>query len=198
MENDDDLSDAFIQLLSQQNDIWNLENGYNDKFTGSEYPLRSIDSGRGTALIASLQLYERYIENICRETIGFKVFLNTPGEELKVSQHFHVASPDDDLFIMIKPKIITSSSELDHYNPSHRQCFFSYEHQLRFFRNYTQSNCEMECLANFTATECGCVKFSMPSTFLIDFSFPFPFLLLNFLKKCLSNSTNCFRKYSLL
>lgn len=27
---------------------------------------------------------------------------------------------------------------------------------------YTQVNCELECLTNFTLTKCGCVKFSMP------------------------------------
>lgn len=48
--------------------------------------------------------------------------------------------------------------------------FFSTERQLRFFRTYTQYNCEAECLANFTQIQCGCVKFSMPSRFLMAFS----------------------------
>lgn len=29
-------------------------------------------------------------------------------------------------------------------------------------RTYTQQNCELECLTNFTFAVCGCVKFSMP------------------------------------
>lgn len=44
-----------------------------------------------------------------------------------------------------------------------RQCFFDTERQLRFFKIYTQRNCELECLANFTVKTCGCAKFSMPS-----------------------------------
>uniref|UniRef100_A0A1B0A6D3 Pickpocket protein 28 n=1 Tax=Glossina pallidipes TaxID=7398 RepID=A0A1B0A6D3_GLOPL len=30
------------------------------------------------------------------------------------------------------------------------------------FKIYSQNNCELECLANFTLTKCGCVKYSMP------------------------------------
>lgn len=45
---------------------------------------------------------------------------------------------------------------------SSRQCFFNDERYLRYFKVYTQQNCELECLANFTLATCGCVKFSMP------------------------------------
>lgn len=43
-----------------------------------------------------------------------------------------------------------------------RQCFFNEERYLQFFKVYTQQNCELECLTNFTLSQCGCVKFSMP------------------------------------
>lgn len=42
-------------------------------------------------------------------------------------------------------------------------CSLKLKHcKLRFYKNYTQANCEMECLSNYTKNECGCVKFSMP------------------------------------
>lgn len=43
-----------------------------------------------------------------------------------------------------------------------RQCYFQKEKYLRYFRSYTQSNCELECLTNYTLKSCGCVKFYMP------------------------------------
>lgn len=50
------------------------------------------------------------------------------------------------------------------FPPTHhsRQCYFNGERYLRFFQVYTQQNCELECLANYTMAKCGCVKFSMP------------------------------------
>lgn len=43
-----------------------------------------------------------------------------------------------------------------------RGCLFSYERYLKFFKIYTKSNCEVECITNYTLSECGCVKFHMP------------------------------------
>lgn len=43
-----------------------------------------------------------------------------------------------------------------------RQCYLENERYLKFFNIYSQQNCELECLANLTITECGCAKFSMP------------------------------------
>ncbi|XP_031639854.1 uncharacterized protein LOC116351846 [Contarinia nasturtii] len=64
----------------------------------------------------------------------------------------------------LKATMITKSEGLRYYSPEQRQCFFNSDRQLRFYKIYTQNNCESECLANFTRTMCGCVKFSMPST----------------------------------
>lgn len=64
----------------------------------------------------------------------------------------------------VKPNMITTSDGLLEYAPERRQCYFNNERSLQFFKVYTQSNCELECLANFTLARCNCVKFSMPRT----------------------------------
>lgn len=33
---------------------------------------------------------------------------------------------------------------------------------LQFFKNYTKSHCDLECLADFIQKRCGCVRFFMP------------------------------------
>jgi len=76
-------------------------------------------------------------------------------------QYFRIPF-DQEVLISIRPKIITTSDGLKHYEPNRRQCYFQKEKELRYFNIYSQSNCELECLANFTLTKCGCVKFSMP------------------------------------
>lgn len=72
------------------------------------------------------------------------------------------------MLISIRPKIITTSDGLKHYEPHRRQCYFQRERRLRYFNTYSQTNCELECLANFTLSECGCVKFSMPREFPME------------------------------
>lgn len=143
---------------------WSLEDGYNDEVNGNEYPIRVDESGRGAALEFGLIIYEHDFEYLCRGfDQGFKIALTTPGDALKMSQNTLRVPMLEDTLIMIKPKVTHTSEGLWNYAPNQRQCFFSTERQLRFFKLYTQNNCQAECLANFTGQQCGCVKFSMPS-----------------------------------
>jgi hypothetical protein len=43
-----------------------------------------------------------------------------------------------------------------------RQCYFAGERQLKFFKIYTKSNCELECMTNLTLRYCNCSAFYMP------------------------------------
>lgn len=69
----------------------------------------------------------------------------------------------------IRPNMFTTDEKLIEYHYNERQCFFNSERALQFFRHYNQRNCELECLANFTESECGCVPFFMPSKCHIRF-----------------------------
>lgn len=63
------------------------------------------------------------------------------------------------VYISIEPKIMTTSQGLRSYKPHERGCFFKFERFLRFFKRYSQQNCKLECLTNFTRNSFGCVKF---------------------------------------
>lgn len=74
----------------------------------------------------------------------------------------------EEAVITIRPKLTTTSQGLRKYDANHRKCFLESERQLRFYKIYTQNNCYEECVANYTAKECGCVKFSQPSKSIFD------------------------------
>lgn len=105
--------------------------------------------------------YICYISRILGQ--GFKLFLTAPGETIRFTQNTIRVPLLEQVSILLKPTLIYSSSALNKYTPSQRQCFFKTERRLRFFKIYTQDNCQEECLANFTLIQCGCVKFSVPS-----------------------------------
>ena len=120
--------------------------------------------GTSDGLIAVLRLFEQDLEYLCRGPVqGFKIILHTPSEVPEVSKHYFRVPTFQEVMMSVKPQMITTSDDLIGYKPNRRQCYFNSERQLRFFKVYTQRNCELECLSNFTRTECGCVKFSMPS-----------------------------------
>lgn len=110
----------------------------------------------------------------------FRFFLHMPGEVPAMSHKYYQVSRLEATGVLIKPTHISTSNGLRSFNPKKRQCFFNSERKLRFFKIYTQNNCEAECMANWTQISCGCVRFSMPRD--------------NITRICGTPKINCYRK----
>ncbi|XP_055846905.1 pickpocket protein 28-like [Episyrphus balteatus] len=141
---------------------WNLENGYKKDSKSWVFPNRVLGPGDKESLVVSFLDKKVNKQPLCRNSVGgFKVILHTPGEDPQVSKNFIQLPLDQSVSLTIRPNIM-ASGDLRHYSPERRQCYYQNERYLRYFKVYTQANCESEWLANETLSECGCVKFSMP------------------------------------
>lgn len=152
---EDVLAPDFMYLSSNKTSTnWTLEKGY--ETTNSEtYPYRVLGPGARAGINIVLKLTDVDLDYICRGPVqGFKVLLHTPGELPRVSKQFFRIPLRQEVVVSVKPNMITTSEGLVDYSPDRRQCFFNDERFLRFFKVYTQSNCELECLANFTLRKC--------------------------------------------
>ncbi|XP_059608203.1 pickpocket protein 28-like [Phlebotomus argentipes] len=150
-------------LVDEESFRWSLEDGYTSAAPLETHPQRVLGSGVRGGLFVWLQSAVKDFDYMCRgATQGFKLLLHTPGEIPMVSKHYMRIPLNQEITVTVKPSMFTTSDGLMGYNPSRRQCFFNHERELEFFRVYTQSNCELECLSNYTKERCGCVKFSMP------------------------------------
>lgn len=63
--------------------------------------------------------------------------------------------------LVIRPSRIATEN-LKSYDSATRQCYFEGEKKLQLFKKYTRSNCQLECLAEFTRRRCNCIHYSMP------------------------------------
>lgn len=172
---------------------WNPETGYGTEVTDKDYPRRVFNAQLNAVLYVQLKSHERDLEYLCvsvklnnnllmyqnlnswnvifflffpfkRGSIhGFKAYLSTPGDSFKMSRYYLRVPFSERTNILIKPRLIITSEKLRDYKPNKRQCYFTTERQLRFFNIYSENNCKLECLTNYTESICGCVKFSMPS-----------------------------------
>jgi acid-sensing ion channel, other len=50
--------------------------------------------------------------------------------------------------VFITPQIIRSDPDLISLTPEERNCYFDGERKLKYFKVYTQGNCELECLSH--------------------------------------------------
>ncbi|XP_065354330.1 pickpocket protein 28 [Calliphora vicina] len=144
---------------------WSLEDGYAEDSSVRTYPARVLGAGTRAGLFVALQSFKQEVDYACRGPIqGFKVLLHSPNDVPLVSKQFVRIPMSKEVSIAVKPNMITTSAGISDYHPHRRQCFLNSERHLKFFKIYTQNNCELECLTNFTYSKCGCVKFSMPRT----------------------------------
>jgi acid-sensing ion channel, other len=140
---------------------WTLDGGYR-----SERNLTTVYPRRGTRnnFFVSLGIQKLMIDGLCKTGIqGTKVYLHMPNEAPQMSKNFFLVPFDKYVRVSVKPKVIITEPELRNLPVVKRQCYFVDERYLRFFRNYTQNNCEHECVANLTVSQCGCMIFYMPS-----------------------------------
>ncbi|KAH8301008.1 hypothetical protein KR044_010587 [Drosophila immigrans] len=142
---------------------WSLETGYDAASDVETFPARVLSAGARSGIFMALQSFKQEVDYACRGPVqGFKVLLHAPDDVPQVSKQFVRIPMGREVLIAVKPNMITTSVGIAEYHPQRRQCFLSHERLLSFFKVYSESNCQLECLANFTLSKCGCVKFSMP------------------------------------
>lgn len=157
---------------SQNLSSWSLENGYQNPKNQTSYPIRVFNAKGSSSLAIYIRMFEKDFEYNCRGMVpGVRIFLHTPGDTMPSTRHSFRIPLSEEIQISIQPILTSTCKNLQRYTPEQRQCFFNSERKLYFFKNYTQNNCEVECLSNYTLLSCQCVKFSMPSKFTTNFYF---------------------------
>ncbi|KAH8240930.1 hypothetical protein KR026_008316 [Drosophila bipectinata] len=160
-----DFNNYFRPKLPAWNEItgsWSLETGYVDQGQNS-YPQRTGYSSAKYGFNAVFSGSPDLFEYDCRRFMkGYKVFFNSPESVPLTSANYILVSHSNDLLVSLLPSYVISTDSLREIPQDQRKCFFNYERELRFFRTYSQNNCQTECLANFTVSRCGCAKFWMP------------------------------------
>ncbi|KAJ4440577.1 hypothetical protein ANN_08722 [Periplaneta americana] len=91
--------------------------------------------------------------------------LHSPVETPMIAQYGHLIGPGMEYRIIATPKITNSTRSLRFIKEKDRQCAFSSDRYLKYFRTYTQKNCVLECRANYTLQVCKCVPHYLPSKY---------------------------------
>ncbi|XP_067004779.2 pickpocket protein 28 [Anabrus simplex] len=160
----DDVIQANLTNNTPPTKNWSPENGYSlNKDVFETYPRRTMSAGVGAGLTVFAITQDQEADFKCRMPMeGFKMMLHNPAVFPEVKKQFFRVPSNRDVVIGVHPKIIRTTKELHSYPPKLRQCFFVHERRLRFFKIYTQENCELECLTNYTLKHCSCAQYFMP------------------------------------
>lgn len=121
---------------------WAIEKGYTLTTNIEPYPYHIYGSGKHSNLFIILKSFHNDISYPCGGPInGFKITFDSPNEKPELWKNFFYISPNRAALFKMTPKLIVNSPNLVRYSPNTRQCFFSFERKLRFFKvkGWTQS-----------------------------------------------------------
>lgn len=152
--------EAFNNLKSIRSTNWELENGYASNAPNT-YPYRISGSGENGGIkfeiwrnISEVKVSQSYNK-------GFKLVVHLPCEIPQFDKQYFRFPLEKSATLVVRPSLI-DTDDLKSYDENTRQCVYEGERKLQFFKKYTRSNCQLECLALYTLKKCGCIHYSMP------------------------------------
>ncbi|XP_053604000.1 pickpocket protein 28-like [Plodia interpunctella] len=147
---------------------WDFITGYDnsdDVDYMKQYPYRGQYSRTRPYLEVVLMTPKEDYDECCNViNKGYKVYAQHPASHPQSSVYSYALLPGQLSAMALKVNMMNTSEKLLNYDSDIRQCFFSSEKYLRYFKLYTSSNCLLECMSNYTYEMCHCVSFHMPHT----------------------------------
>ncbi|XP_031355611.1 pickpocket protein 28-like isoform X2 [Photinus pyralis] len=147
---------------TDEEELWSFDGGYPPGAGFNTHPRRTMLTGVKAGLQLDLFTDDDNLDYLCNEISGFMVTLHNPAEVPNMDTHFRVPM-DTAVVVAIKPSMISTSDEIKSYSLDDRLCYLPGERQLSNYKIYTQQNCMVECLANYSLKVCGCAGFYMLS-----------------------------------
>lgn len=95
-----------------------------------------------------------------------QLFLHNPADVPSGLQPTAYVTRNSLLSVTLSTHIVRATSKIKHWAPKTRNCYYQHEKKLKFFKIYTNHNCEIECRANSTLKMCGCNAFYQPSEYI--------------------------------
>ncbi|CAG9812681.1 unnamed protein product [Phaedon cochleariae] len=142
---------------------WTVENGFASDAGINPYPRRALMAGVNHGLTVHLKTIRANIDHICKLSLqGYRVSVHLPSRVPSLRQEYFRVPLDQAVLAVVNPSMITTSETVRYYSPARRECYFSTERSLKYFKTYTNKNCLLECLTNYTLKHCGCVAHYMP------------------------------------
>ncbi|VEN47372.1 unnamed protein product [Callosobruchus maculatus] len=140
---------------------WDVEKGYT-AFETDAYPRRALREGQKNALSIMLKTKKEDMGMCSNFETGYRINVHFPSVYPDVTENYFTVPLGQRVIGVIIPEMIKTSEGVKQFHPKTRDCYFQSERPLQFFKVYSQTNCLMECKANYTLWLCECVRFHMP------------------------------------
>eukprot|EP00093_Oithona_nana_P001068 01068.XXX_2260_3474_1 [CDS] Oithona nana genome sequencing. len=93
---------------------------------------------------------------------GLKVYVHNSDTFPEVGQRGFIIDKGTVNYVALNAYITQSSVNTERYDNLTRGCNFAHERQLKYYKNYTRANCELEAKIDGFKENCGCKPYYFP------------------------------------
>ncbi|XP_037043764.1 pickpocket protein 28-like [Bradysia coprophila] len=151
---------TLAELTDKKEQLWSRDSDFTKGLPVEDYtyPLRALTINQ----MFLTHFNVNQVRRLSQFDSKFTVIFHTPDEVPLFERHvvFTTIKADTFSFVEITPHLVVSEG-IEKYEPNVRNCYYTHERHLKYFKIYTQNHCELECLANYTLNQCGCVPYFM-------------------------------------
>ena len=127
--------------------------------------------GRDMGLKLVLDLHSNTISfgTLDQQHLAFNLFIGQPEEFPMMREKSLQLEAGKEHFVDLSATVVSSKS-IKGIAPEARECFFRDEGDLEFYKEYTFSNCRLECAIKMAEEKYGCIPWHLPKVglYLID------------------------------
>ena len=98
---------------------------------------------------------------------GLKVYVHNSDTFPEVGQRGFIIDKGTVNYVALNAYITQSSVNTERYDNLTRGCNFAHERQLKYYKNYTRANCELEAKIDGFKENCGCKPYYFPGDLVI-------------------------------
>ena len=126
--------------------------------------------GRRNGLRLTLDLHSNTVSfgTLDEDYDAFKVFIGQPAEFPMMKERGIQIQPGREHFVELSARVV-STKAIQEIDPEARDCFFRDEGSLEFYKEYTFSNCRLECAIKGANKKFNCVPWHLPKVRKLQF-----------------------------
>ncbi|RZC37263.1 ASC domain containing protein [Asbolus verrucosus] len=157
-----DKTEIFRDHVSQNFDG---ESGYMKGAGVETYPRRAPMSGADNSLNIIFGYLLPDTDYMCSEfQQGFRISVHNPMDVPRLSKHYFRVPLNKAVVVAVQPELVITSDAVKKFRAEKRKCYLNSERPPKHFKIYTQSNCLLECLTNYTLRMCGCANLKLKNS----------------------------------
>ncbi|RZB39142.1 sodium channel protein Nach-like [Asbolus verrucosus] len=128
----------------------------------SRKPIYTPFNGFNSGLQVLLDPNVQPVQYSSLHSSGLKVMVHNPWDYPGSGSIYKIVSAGRQSYLQVSASKIVCSEDIRRLSVGQRQCAYSEEVSLKYFRLYSDTNCLTECEERYLHQKCGCVPFYFP------------------------------------